>query len=240
MLRTGARAAIVIDAGPDPATMDHCLDRLHIDEIPLFIATHYDADHVNGTSGAFDGRHVGAIWTTVLNLPQHGVDEVDDAAHSAGVTPVVAPFGQTVSLGPVTLQVLWPDPARVNASTSNDGSIVVLATTDYLPSRPVTVMLTGDIDPEGQAAIAAEIPGRTVDVLKIPHHGSKYQDEDWLLSLHPVVAIASVGIDNDYGHPAPEALDPLLAEGVNVFRTDHDGGIAVLATAQGLAVATQK
>ena len=59
------------------------------------------------------------------------------------------------------------------------------------------------------------MPGLDVDVLKMPHHGSPHQDEDWLLSLTPTVVLVSVGADNDYGHPAASALDPLAAAGAS-------------------------
>ena len=91
------------------------------------------------------------------------------------------------------------------------------------------LLLTGDVEPEGQAALARLLPGLRVDVLKMPHHGSAHQDEPWLLSLEPAVALVSVGADNDYGHPAASALRPLEQAGVEVYRTDQDGDLAVVA-----------
>ena len=44
-------------------------------------------------------------------------------------------------------------------------------------SPGVRLLLTGDVEPEGQAALARLLPGLHVDVLKMPHHGSRYQDE---------------------------------------------------------------
>jgi competence protein ComEC len=91
------------------------------------------------------------------------------------------------------------------------------------------ILLTGDVEPEGQAVLAQMLPGLHVDVLKVPHHGSAHQDEPWLLSLEPSVALVSVGADNDYGHPAASALRPLEEAGVAVYRTDQDGDLAVVA-----------
>jgi competence protein ComEC len=155
------------------------------------------------------------------------------------VVPVPAPYGATIRIGDVTLQVLWPLPDSPtmgpgDGSTANGASVVLLAVTHGL-----RILLTGDVEPDGQQAIARAVPDLRVDVLKIPHHGSRYQDEDWLLSLHPRLAIASVGADNDYGHPAASTLDPLAAQGVDVLRTDRDGSVAVTAGAQGLGYATR-
>ena len=234
VLNAGPHAAIVVDTGPDPAPMDRCLDRLGIREVPLLVLTHFDADHVTGVSAVFDGRTVGEVWTTVLDEPPHGVELVHDAATAAGVTPAPAPYGQTRVVGPVTLQVLWPDPGVVTAGAdSNDGSVTLLVQTGGL-----SLLLTGDLGPDGQEELARRLPGLHVDVLKVPHHGSRFQDEDWLLSLRPSVAITSVGADNDYGHPAAETLDPLRQAGTAVFRTDQDGSVAVVPTPEGLAVGT--
>ncbi len=73
----------------------------------------------------------------------------------------------------------------------------------------------------------------------MPHHGSRYQDEDWLLSLGARIAVTSVGADNDYGHPAASTLEPLAAAGVDVLRTDRDGDVAVVADGDGLSAATR-
>ena len=38
----------------------------------------------------------------------------------------------------------------------------------------------------------------------------------------------SVGKDNDYGHPAPAALEVLRRDGYAAYRTDQRGDIAVV------------
>jgi competence protein ComEC len=61
----------------------------------------------------------------------------------------------------------------------------------------------------------------------VPHHGSRFQDLDWLLGLGADVAVVSAGVDNDYGHPSTETLDPLADAGLEVLRTDLDADVAV-------------
>jgi len=94
--------------------------------------------------------------------------------------------------------------------------------------RGVRLLLAGDVEPPGQEAIARSVPGLTVDVLKVPHHGSRFQDLPFLTSLGARVALVSVGEDNDYGHPAPDTLAALEAAGVGVLRTDRGGDLVVL------------
>ena len=65
-------------------------------------------------------------------------------------------------------------------------------------------------------------------MLKVPHHGSRHQDLDWLTSLGARVALVSVGEDNDYGHPSADVLQALDAAGARVWRTDLAGDVVVV------------
>jgi competence protein ComEC len=75
-----------------------------------------------------------------------------------------------------------------------------------------------------------------VDLLKVPHHGSRFQDEEFLAATSARVAVVSAGEDNPYGHPAPELLDALAGSGMLVARTDTEGTVAVVAGDDGLRV----
>ena len=173
---------------------------------------------------------------TRLADPPGGVALVDAATAAAGLAAAVAPYGETRTVGDVTLQVLWPRPDSPtggpgDGSTANDASVVLLAEV-----AGVRLLLTGDIEPAGQAALARALPGLRVDVLKVPHHGSRHQDQGWLDSLGARFAVVSVGADNDYGHPSAEVLDALTSGGTEVLRTDRDGDV-VIAVRDGRLVA---
>ena len=194
----GPGSAVVVDAGPDPQLVDRCLDRLGVERVPLLVLTHPHADHVDGESGVRDGREVAGLMTTGT-----------------------ARYGDTRQVGRATLQVLWPPPG-LDPANPNDASVVLL-----VEVAGVRLLLTGDVEPESQAALARAWPGLAADVLKVPHHGSRHQDLDWLLGLGADVAVVSAGVDNDYGHPSPETLDPLADAGLEVLRTDLDADVAV-------------
>jgi competence protein ComEC len=226
-LRAGPGAAAVVDSGPDPRLVDACLRRLGVEQVPLLVLTHFHADHVDGIAGVLSHRDVHEVEVTRLADPPGGVAEVAGAARSAGLTPEPATYGRTLTVGDVTLQVLWPTPDSPttgpgDGSTANEASVVLLAEVGG-----VRLLLTGDVEPEGQQALARLLPGLRVDVLKVPHQGSRYQDLGWLDSLHARLAVVSVGADNDYGHPAAGTLDDLTAHGTTVLRTDRDGDVVV-------------
>ena len=236
VLRAGAGSAVVIDAGPDVRAVDTCLRGLDVEHVPLLVLTHFHADHVDGTAGVLTRRDVEAVEVTRLADPPGGVALVEAEASGAGLEPSVAPYGLTRRIGDVTVQVLWPRPDSPTSgpgdgTTANAASVVLLAEV-----AGVRLLLTGDLEPPGQAALARALPGLRVDVLKVPHHGSRHQELDWLESLGARYAVISVGAGNDYGHPAPELVDALTAAGTDVLRTDRDGEV-VIAVRDGRLVA---
>lgn len=233
VVSVGRGAAVVVDAGPDPDAVDGCLGRLGVVQVPLVVLSHFHADHVDGLAGVLRGRRVGAVEVTPVLDPPGGVEEVREAAGRAGVPVRTASYGGARRVGTATIQVVHPDvpvpvPGAGDGSSANDASVVLVVDVEGL-----RLLLTGDVEPPGQAALARLLPGLDVDVLKVPHHGSRHQDEDWLASLRPEIALVSVGADNDYGHPAAPLLDHLRAAGADVHRTDEEGDVAVVAGGAG-------
>ncbi|WP_455680550.1 ComEC/Rec2 family competence protein [Streptomyces olivaceoviridis] len=130
-------------------------------------------------------------------------------------SPGVPPVGQGAGAG-------WePD-------GPNDASVALLVRTGGL-----RLLLLGDLEPPAQQALvrspaAADLAG--VDVLKVAHHGSAYQEPELLRLAAPRVALVSAGAGNPYGHPAPATTAALRAGGAVVLRTDRDGALAVTGT----------
>jgi len=123
----------------------------------------------------------------------------------------------------------------VESGAENDASLVLRVGVDDL-----TVLLTGDVEPDGQARILATGVDLRADVLKIPHHGSSRQDPAFFASTGARVAIASAGLDNSYGHPAPSTLRLATGLGMTVLRTDQQGSVAVTERDGRLGVVTQR
>lgn len=67
-----------------------------------------------------------------------------------------------------------------------------------------------------------------VDILKVPHHGSKTgMMKEFLEKIRPELAVISVG-KNSYGHPTLEALNLLNMIGATVRRTDLGGDVEII------------
>lgn len=89
-------------------------------------------------------------------------------------------------------------------------------------------LFTGDGDSKIQSEIekSAELP--KMDILKVPHHGSKISLlPDFLDKIKPALSVISVG-KNSYGHPTKEAINLLSDRAIRTMRTDLDGEIEVV------------
>ena len=109
----------------------------------------------------------------------------------------------------------------------NNASVVVLVT---IQGRGI--LLTGDVEREAQTEIMRALTSVDVDVVKVPHHGSANLDEGFATWAHAEIALISVGQDNEYGHPAPEAL--LAWGGSEIYRTDLDGAVSLSLSPEGV------
>ena len=227
--------ALVVDAGPDPSAMHRCLRRLGVERVPLVVLTHFHADHVDGLEGVLEGRAVGAIEVTSLADPLSGVRLVEAVAERAGVPVQRASYGETRRLGPLSWQVIAPSrpPPATSDSPPNDASVVLLVET-----KGIRILLLGDEEDLSQTRLRRETGGLRADVLKVAHHGSASQDPDLVRGLGARLAVVSVGVDNDYGHPAPSLMALLRDARMRVARTDQDGDIAVVVD-HGLRVAVR-
>ncbi len=236
VLAAGGGEAVVIDTGPDPRLADRCLRDLGVTRIPLLLLTHFHADHVRGLPGVLRGRAVGVIQTTSLDEPPDQAVFVRRTAAAARVPVVRAVPGERRRVGPLDWRVLWPAAGQVTGDLPagrvtvapvpedpNDASVTLFVRTGGL-----SLLLLGDLEPLAQQGLLRQYPALPrVDVLKVAHHGSAYQDPELLRSTRPRLALVSVGRDNPYGHPAARTVEALRAGGAVVLRTDLDGAIAV-------------
>ncbi|MFJ2869402.1 ComEC/Rec2 family competence protein [Streptomyces sp. NPDC087298] len=242
VLAAGDGAGVVVDTGPDPSLVDRCLHDLGITEVPFLVLTHFHADHVRGLPGVLRGRAVGAIETTSLDEPPEQVAFVRRTAAGAHVPLVRAAPEEHRRIGALDWRVLWPASATgAGGATGAPGAGPVplepndASVTLYVRTGGLTLLLMGDLEPPAQQGLLRSHPALPrVDVLKVAHHGSAYQDPALLRGVHPRIALVSVGRDNPYGHPAARTVDALRAGGAMVLRTDTDGAIAVTGAGAGL------
>jgi competence protein ComEC len=137
------------------------------------------------------------------------------------------------------MEVLNPPAGAAEAEGDegmNDLSLVV-----RLTYQNVSFLLTGDADQDSEEDMLSSCPNLSAQVLKVAHHGSsKATTAEWLAAVRPEIAVISVGYKNQFGHPSPATLKRLEAAGVQVYRTDENGGITITTDGHKIAVATSR
>ena len=233
VLAAGPGSAVMVDAGPDPRRVDACLRGLQVRRVVLVLLTHLHADHVEGLPGVLRGRPVGEVQVGAWDEPAEQLARVRRWTSGAGVPLTRAAVGDRVRVGRVRWEVIWPRRVIHAGSLPNNASTVLLVDTGGL-----RLLLTGDIEPEAQRGVLARGIGGRVDVLKVAHHGSAYQDPELLAVARPRVALISAGADNDYGHPAPATVRAVRRSGAVLGRTDRDGTLLVVGSGRRLRLVT--
>lgn len=140
--------------------------------------------------------------------------------------------GSKATIGEYTIDILWP--LRPGLIDPNPNNVSIAA---VIKSKDLTLFAAGDIEPPVQEQLRGKV-GR-VDVYKVAHHGSRFQDLTLMREISPTLALISSGADNTYGHPAPSTIAALEQLRAKVRRTDRDGAIAVAADNHVLTISTQ-
>jgi len=235
VLRAGPDRAVLVDVGPDPAAVDRCLRRLDVSALPLLVISHFHADHIDGLAGAVRRRAVEALVLPHFREPQPGADTIARSAAHRQLHAVTVGPGWRYQVPGLQIEVLGPDRTETGTrSDPNNNSLVLLVTV-----RGLTILLPGDAEVERQQAMVTDGQPIRADLLKVPHHGSPYQDASFLKAVEASLAIVSVGAGNRYGHPSVALLDRLRHDGARVFRTDISGDVAVSRTVDGIVVTTR-
>lgn len=223
VILTGPSRALVVDAGPEASAVDSCLRDLGIDHVELLVLTHFHADHVEGTPGVLAGRRVDALWVSPHSEPEEQVERVQRWAQAVGLTPQPVWAGESTDVGSARMHVLWPARIITEGSIANNASVVLDVRTNG-----IRLLLLGDVEPAAQAALRGSRGSQAFDVVKIAHHGSRFQDPRLAQWTAGRIAVISVGADNDYGHPAAETVEAWMSVSARVLRTDQHGDVAIV------------
>lgn len=225
LIRSGL-TEILIDAGVDGKLLLSRIGR-HIPfwdrTIETVIATHSDRDHIGGFPSLFRSYRVLSALTNGYEDDTATEKLFFEAIERDGASRQAIRAGTEITLpnngGRLVVEYPSPSGRALSDRESNEGSLVIRFT--YGES---TILLTGDL-PREEFFLPFEQP---IDILKVAHHGSKYSSSETFLNLiSPREAVISVG-KNSYGHPAPEVIERLTKQGVQIRRTDREEDIVYI------------
>jgi competence protein ComEC len=121
----------------------------------------------------------------------------------------------------VSFGFLYPPPAQAGAKplSDNNGSCVL-----EVSASGGAALLTGDIEAAAETALLGR--ARRVDVVVVPHHGSRSSSGvEFVAALAPRWAVVSAGYDNRWNFPRPEVIARWQAAGATALSTARSGAV---------------
>ncbi len=237
-IRTPKGFDILFDSGPDDSVLN-CLSS-HMPfwdrDIELAVLSHPHADHMRGFLSVFQRYSVKNFATENLSNTTDLYKEVFSAVGKNGLKIQNLYAGDTFRtsdgfsfkiLGP-TREFLSRTSNGIIKESSEDGSLLSL-----LSIGRFFAVLTGDSPLEEISSGVNAYSLQKVKVFEIPHHGSRFNlDQNVLSQISPDLAVISVG-KNTYGHPSDEVLKALSNLKIPFIRTDQHGDVEIIADKNG-------
>ena len=225
-IRTPGGATLLVDAGDRGRYGDAgkyivapFLWSNHAGRIDGLFISHADSDHIGGAFYLVEHFPVGQVFLSAAVSDRPLEKDFLRLCESRAVPVQRLHAGQNIEVDGATVAVLHPPPDWPSSASVNDGSLVLRVTL-----ADTTILLTGDIEADGEAAVVHT--DCAADVLKVPHHGSRTSSSPALLSaVDAKEAVVSTG--GAWGREAVNAgvLARYKAQGARVWRTDHVGGV---------------
>jgi competence protein ComEC len=224
LIRAPDGRAVLYDGGQHEDRLLAALDRAGVTALEMVVASHNHADHIGGLVAAVERYRPRYIVENGIAHTTRTYERFLRAVAAAG-SQRLAPTRRVVMLDAVRLTVIPPpgDPVLGH----NDNSVGLLI--EYGEFRAT---LMGDSERAQQRwwlEHHADLFGPVV-VHKASHHGSRNGDTRAMLeAIRPAIVVIGVGTGNRYGHPHEEALALYRDLGADVYRTDLQGTITLIA-----------
>lgn len=195
------------------------LKKMGIDNVDVMIATHYDADHINGLMGVLNAFDVDVVYAADYVGTTKIYQSFVNAASLYADRMLYPKIGQVFDLG--SMQVRFIAPKNYDHTDVNDNSISIHVTYD-----DATFVIMGDQSANAEQQMLKQ--DLNADVYFASHHGSNGSNSKTLLdAVSPDYVVISCGAGNSYGHPGQNTLNRIANTGATLFRTDEMGTILV-------------
>jgi competence protein ComEC len=212
-----------------------------LSRLDYVLATHADADHIDGLNDILKSFGARAALVGRAPLVNEEFARFALTAREAGVPVYTVARGDRLRFGAVEVDVLWPPDETLageedvrRATSANDDSVVL-----RLRYGRRTFLLTGDIESRTERILLTAREDLRADALKVAHHGSRTSSTDaFVVATRPAAAVVSVGRDSPYGHPHAEVLKRWQAAGAQVLTTAERGMVTVSTDGEDLLVET--
>lgn len=242
---------ILVDAGKDDTVLD-CLETyvpFWDKTIEFVIITHPDFDHYGGIRGVLERYKVNNLAQLPLikeDAEFELLQQVIQRKKNEGMrveTPIAGSY--LIKTADLTATFIWPSAESLqkvlprNNSTEaqlsdksdeeNDSAVNLndLSLTLKIEYKEISILLTGDLESNGELALVKSNMITPTDILKVGHHGSKTSSTmQFLQKVRPEIALLSLGKNNQYNHPDQGVVSRLEEHATtHIYRTDQEGSI---------------
>ncbi|MGQ0762401.1 MAG: ComEC/Rec2 family competence protein [Acidobacteriota bacterium] len=206
-----------------------------LDRVDYLIATHADADHIDGLNDI--ARNFKVRGAIVARAPANDSEfaKFAQTLNNARVPLEIVGAGDVIQVGNVLIEVMWPRPVQSGYAPSRNNDSLVLR----VRFGEKSFLFTADIEKEAETALVKTGLGLKTDVVKVPHHGSRTSStEQFIAVTRPALAIISVGRHSIFGHPYREVVERWRKSGAQVITTGEKGTITVVTDGVTLTVGT--
>lgn len=187
-----------------------------IKRIDYMVLSHAQQDHMGGLAHIARNFAIGEFWWN----GEGGLGRLGTELEKKNVLKrVVNASAPRVRAGGTAIDFL--NPAASLLPDENDNSLVF-----KVAYGDRSFLFTGDISSRAERLLL----GRELeaDVLKAPHHGSKYSSSaEFLSAVSPSTIVISAGRKNSFGFPHEETLSRFREIGAEVMRTDTMGAVTI-------------
>ena len=216
------KETMLIDAGPSSGIVTNYIKNQGHNDITYVVATHPDADHINGMPEVLNTFKVGTFYMPEKEHTTQIFDTMLTAISNNGCDAIYALAGQNI-VNASDLKVYFVGPTKIYSDNNACSAVVKL---EY---KEVSLLFTGDAEYSSENDMLSAGYDLSADILKVGHHGSKSSTSStFLKAVNPKDAVISVGSNNRYNHPTSEILAMLNNAGINIYRTDEVGTIVVI------------
>jgi competence protein ComEC len=231
----------LIDGGRGQVVLSQLAEVLPIGDrrLDFVLATHPDADHIEGLISIVQNYQVQKIFITKNSTNSGVYAELKSAIGQRGIENFEIKDTNDFRLGCCTnFNILWP---RETMDGYHESETNRLSTAVLLSYKNFRMFLAGDLPTPEELDSVQDLENRDITVLKVGHHGSRTStSSEFLNKTKPELALISDGINNSYGHPHSEVLENLVEHNVKIFRTDQIGRISLDTDGEELEVKGQK
>ena len=194
-----------------------------VSKIDGVFLSHPDEDHMNGVIELLEKKlvEVGCIY-----LPDVAEECKADCQEIIEASPQIVYYsaGDYLKEGESLITCMHPSEGFYGETNAYSGCFLV-------ESPGWKVLLTGDVEANGENLLTEQLIANKIEqvqILKVPHHGSKYSmEEKFLNAFSTQLAIISCGKENAYGHPHDETIGKLEKKGIPYCITWQSGCITV-------------